>query len=273
MISADPNVMSDNGRLLLDVISRENLVLVNLSQLCSGALTRHRVTQKNIEQSILDYLVVCDRLANYLEMMVIDEHRNFPLTKYASKKGVKKTVKSDHNTLYGRFSIEYRNLSWKKPREAIFNLKNTECQQKFTEVTQNSMKLKKCFSPLTDFGKQCNQFFNTFDDILHQCFKKVRVGWNKNRKCEIQSLLDQKSEMQKCLITSNCKLASTITQSKIENIEENLSTLCANRNVKIVNEYIGSLEDLEGRFNPTGMWRLKERLLPQEHDPPMAKKR
>jgi hypothetical protein len=64
------------------------------------------VTQENIEQSILDYLIVCDKLAHFLEMMVIDEERNFPLTKYASKKGVKKIVKSDHNTLFGRFSIE-----------------------------------------------------------------------------------------------------------------------------------------------------------------------
>ena len=51
-----------------------------------------------------------------------------------------------------------------------------------------------------------------------------------------------------------------------------MSKLSADRNIKIVNEYIGSLEDVEGRFNPIGMWRLKNKLLPREYDPPMAKK-
>ena len=59
---------------------------------------------------------------------------------------------------------------------------------------------------------------------------------------------------------------------KLANIEEKLTELRADRNVKLVKEYIGSLEDAEGRFNPTGMWRLKNKLLPREYDPPMAKK-
>ena len=67
----DPNDLSNNGQLLLDLIDRENLVLVNSSSLCSGAITRHRVTQENIEQSILDYIVVCEKLSQFLEMMII----------------------------------------------------------------------------------------------------------------------------------------------------------------------------------------------------------
>ena len=125
-------------------------------------------------------------------------------------------MQSDHNTLYGRFSIEYRNMSWKKPRQEIFNLKNVECQQKFTKATSSSFKLNRCFSPNLKFEDQCNQFFKSFDDILHQCFRKVRVGWNKNRKSEIQVLLDLKSEMKSFLITNNCKIAASMVNSKIE---------------------------------------------------------
>ena len=105
VISGDPNEISDNGRLLVDIIKRENLVLVNSSPLCSGVITRQRVTQTNAERSVLDYIIVCEQLEQFLEMMVIDEDRNFPLTKYASKKGVRKIVQSDQNTLYAKFSI------------------------------------------------------------------------------------------------------------------------------------------------------------------------
>ena len=53
-IQGDPNNMSANGRLLVDLIRRENLVLVNSSPVCSGVITRHRVTQEKVEKSILD---------------------------------------------------------------------------------------------------------------------------------------------------------------------------------------------------------------------------
>ena len=147
------------------------------------------MTQKNVEKAVLDYIIVCDKLEQYLEIMIIDEERNFPLTKYATKKGSKKIVQSDHNTMYGRFSIEYGNKKWSRPREEVFNLKNVECQQKFTEITNSSLKLKKCFSPNMNFEDQCNQFFKSVDDILHQCFRKIRLGGSKRKNCEIEELM------------------------------------------------------------------------------------
>ena len=85
-------------------------------------------------------------------------------------------MKSDHNILYAKFSIEYRNTPWKQNRYDVFNLKNPECQAKFSEVTNNSLKLKKCFNSNQTFPEQCNTFFKVLDDSLHQCFKKVKVG-------------------------------------------------------------------------------------------------
>ena len=111
IISKDPNEMSDNGRLLSDLIERESLVLLNNSSLCTGAITRNRVTKDADEKSILDYIITCERMAGFLEQMLIDEERNFCLTKYATTKGIKKIVKSDHNVLYAKFSMQYRNLA------------------------------------------------------------------------------------------------------------------------------------------------------------------
>ena len=50
----------------------------------------------NEEKSILDFIIVCEKLVDYFELMFIDEERNFPLTKYATTKGVRKMVESDH---------------------------------------------------------------------------------------------------------------------------------------------------------------------------------
>ena len=57
-------------------------------------------------------------------------------------KGKKKIVKSDHNILYAKFSLKYKNVAWKRPRKEVFNLKNPECLAKFTKVINNSEKLK-----------------------------------------------------------------------------------------------------------------------------------
>ena len=141
IISKDPHNISQNGRILKDLIERENLSLLNTSNLCQGAITRNRLAKENNEKSIIDYILACKNLSNFLEQMLIDESRYFTLTKYATTKGVRRLVKSDHNILYAQFSLSYTSLNWKSSRKEFFNLKNTECQEKFYEVTNNSQKI------------------------------------------------------------------------------------------------------------------------------------
>ena len=106
IIQNDPHGQSQNGRLLVGLIERQNLSILNTSGLCEGVITRHRKTVKGEEKSVIDYIVVCDFLLNYLEQMIIDEPRIFVLTKYAKKS----KTESDHNVLYAKFAIKYSNF-------------------------------------------------------------------------------------------------------------------------------------------------------------------
>ena len=144
---------------------------------------------------------------------MIDESRIYTLTKYASTKGVKNMVKSDHNMMYGQFRIEYKNLVWRKPRKEIFNLKNPECQTKFTDVTNNSLKLKQCFESNLSFPDKCNKFFKSLDDIIHQCFRKVRVGTKSTLSKEIENLLSQKTKL-KIFLAGNISNLEEETKTK-----------------------------------------------------------
>ena len=121
IIKQDPHEITENGKLLKDLIDRENLTLLNSSELCKGAITRQRVTKTKDERSIIDFIFVCEKLAVFFEQMFIDEERNFPLTKYASTKGVRKLIESDHNILYAKFSIEFKNNPSKQDRQEVFN--------------------------------------------------------------------------------------------------------------------------------------------------------
>ena len=86
IINDDPNETSETGKLLLDFVSRQNLKILNASDKCAGVITRHRVTENRTEESVIDYIVVCDTFATFLEEMVIDEKQIHVLRKEIEKK-------------------------------------------------------------------------------------------------------------------------------------------------------------------------------------------
>ena len=81
--------MSENGKLLMSLIERENLYLQNISPKCNGVITRQRITKNGAEKSILDYIITCEKLHDLMEEIMIDEAQTFSLMKYASAKGKK----------------------------------------------------------------------------------------------------------------------------------------------------------------------------------------
>ena len=128
---------------------------------------------------MIDYILVCDFLLNYLERMLIDENQVYVLTKYG--KG-RQTV-SDHNVLYARFAIKYSTIRIKTKRE-IFDFKNESSQKDFFEVTDNTKKLSACFQSGSEFSKQSNKFIKTLKGTFHQCLKKIRITNKTRKKCE-----------------------------------------------------------------------------------------
>ena len=107
LLRGDPNEMSNNGRIFWNLINRQQLNTGNLSDKCRGSITRHRKTVEGEEKSILDYLLFCDKMEPFFNTMIIDEERHHVLKKYVTTRGVKQYTESDHNTIYGEFSINY----------------------------------------------------------------------------------------------------------------------------------------------------------------------
>ena len=108
ILSSDPNCdMDGNGKLLLEVINRQHLLLLNVDRSCTGVITRERVTKTNTELAILDYMLVCEELYTFFETLMIDDQRKYTLTKYATTKGLKTKVISDYNPMFAKFSMKY----------------------------------------------------------------------------------------------------------------------------------------------------------------------
>ena len=153
IIKSDPHKLSSNGQLLLELIERQKLSILNANDLCEGVITRHRKTILVEEKSVIDYIIVCDFLLEHFQRMIIDDERNYVLTKYNKLS----KSESDHNLLFARFGITYAREAIRTKRE-IFNFKNTECQKSFFEVTDNSNKLSSCFQKDLSFEIQSKKF-------------------------------------------------------------------------------------------------------------------
>ena len=124
-------------------------------------------------------LIFSNDLENNLESLVVDEARTHVLTKIVNtRKGVMKK-ESDHNVLIAKFNCVIEKPHKKKKHE-VYNLKNAECQKKFHEYTSNTRMLSSIFDADEDLNILTKRFIKKLDGCIKMCFKKVRLGNNKD---------------------------------------------------------------------------------------------
>ena len=77
-IKKDPNDMSENGVLMMDILERNKLVLGNSLNCCKGVITRQRKTESKDqeERSVIDYFIMCEDMKNFVDEIIIDESKN-----------------------------------------------------------------------------------------------------------------------------------------------------------------------------------------------------
>ena len=271
----DPHNVTENGKLLLDIAQRQNLSIVNTMDVCEGVITRERITKNRVERSVLDYVIVCQRMKDFVKKMVIDEDRIHVLTKYASKKGLKKHKLSDHNILFSKFSIHVEDKP-RKVRKEIFLMKNKESQELFYEETSKSNFLTSSFSQGSDFPRNASIFFKRLNSCIHKCFKKVRIKSGgsayQSDQPNIKEKLVMKRKLKIFLMNNKCQEYRGIVEGKIKEIDNYLIEKCAAKNAEIIKQHFREVESPDGSFCQLNLWKLKKKLFPKQCDPPMGKK-
>ena len=87
----------ENSKLVEDFLTRHpHLSIVKALPQCEGLITRKRMKSGVIEESILDFFVVCSKVLPYVTRMVIDESKKIVLTNYKNAAKTGKGVDSDH---------------------------------------------------------------------------------------------------------------------------------------------------------------------------------
>ena len=277
IIPDDPHPQSANGRLLETLIKDNNLRVINGSNLCKGTITRKRTTVNATEESVIDHFIVCADMFNYIVSLKVDQERKYCLTKFTSRNGSKTCSKeSDHNTLILEVNQEW-NTTMKNldPRPEILNFKHGENFNKFIQLTSDSEELRMCFNnPSEDLESASQKWLRTLKLILKASFDKIRIKKG-NLKPQLQLLFQEKETIKaKIAILENEEKHEEINilQDTLDDVNDKIANICADKNKKIVDEYLGKTNDTIEGYNQAKTWGMKKKLCPKNTiDPPCAK--
>ena len=99
----DPHKQNKNGELLNIFLKRNShLHLLNSSDICNGLITRSRNLETRSEKSVIDFVIVCDKVMPFMTKFIIDENKAHAFACYSKKK----INYSDHNSLIGFIQLK-----------------------------------------------------------------------------------------------------------------------------------------------------------------------
>ena len=266
-IHNDPNHISNNGRLLMEVVQRNDLVVVNSTDKCSGTITRVRKTTISNEQSVIDYFIVCKRFYKLILCMEVDEQRKYVMTKYSSSHGLKNIVESDHNVLICNLSVGY-SKKIKTERKEILRLRDSEGLRNFHAVTSNCSSLVELSRGSSCLESDASKWFDMIKKIMHICFKKIRITNKKSLNPELSHLMKTKEQLRASCNETN----QDFVEESIAVIEDEIAAIVSDEKSNIVKKHIAQLSNEHERVDRLNMWRLKQKLCPKNVEPPMGKK-
>ena len=271
-IRDDPHSMSENGKLLAEMIQRQGLFVVNTSEKCKGGpITRCRTISDKIKQeaSCIDFIIISKDLAKDLENALIDSSQLYSLTKYTTTKGCPSVKRSDHFTFVANFSVSWTET--KSERVEFFKLRDEEGLAKFNRLSSVCTPLKKCVEENVPLEDACSKWYKNIEKLMFQCFKKIRITDKPPKNSidfPIYQLLEQNKVLKQLLGTAVTFCKPTI-MSDIENNERNISILQGNKCRDIITEATKELS-INGVFNHNAAWKLKKKLFPKYADAPYA---
>ena len=254
-IPKDPHIQDKNGKLLADIILRQKLCVANGLRICKGTITRKRITTQRTEEIAISFVLVSEDLTDKIEAMNIDEKREHVLTRITKTKDGSEYKESDHNLIETRLK-----LSWSKEEapkeEAIFNLKNKECQKFFKKETSKNC-LANIFEEEKDLDKATEKFMKKLNKMLYKCFKKVKV--KKDKVSNKEEGLYNRWKVLKDKEDVNSK-------AEKEDIEEELAEEYFDK-IKLASK---DIDCIQGGNVSSEIWKLKKQICPRSRDPPTA---
>ena len=264
IIPEDPRAQNKNGRLFQEFLERHpHLKVVNSLPLCQGLITRSRLRDGVLEESVLDFFIICHRILPFVEKMIIDDKKEHILTNYQAVRSGGKATNTDHYTEYMDVNLEFE--SEKPKRVELFDFENKESQLTFKRITSETEEFSNCFKGRQSLQVQVKMWQKVLKSHCHQAFNKIRIRKNKMKPV--------KSSLSKMIDKRNILKREDANALLIQNVEEDIAKEEAEENQNIIIENFKPLADNPEKTNLQQMWKLHAKLWPKNGNaPPTAKK-
>ena len=251
-VPGDPRSQNQYGEFFQEFIERNNLTVLNALSLCEGLITRRRNKNGKIEESVLDFFVVCASVLPYITKMVIDEKKQHVLTNYHSAKKNGKATDSDHMTQYMDVNLNF--IDMKPERQEMLNYKDTEGQAMFREITSYTNDFSKCFSSNIPLNKQLDKWRLVLSSYCNKSFKKIRIRKTNRKpiKRSIAILIDKR----------NC-LRGPGLENEREELEKDIAKQEALEKRNEVMKNFKYFSENPEQINIQGMWKIMKKLSPK----------
>ena len=113
MVDGEIDAITSNGKYLLDMITTQELEVLNFHQKCEGKWTH--VVRTTGSASVLDYVLVGKQLSNTIKEMLIDEQCLFCPFSIRKRNNVDEPQYSDHNAIISKLEISHEKKDAHKP--------------------------------------------------------------------------------------------------------------------------------------------------------------
>ena len=153
LMKSDPHMQNQNGKLFeIFLRNNGNIKALNNEDFCEGNITRSRKVNGKEEKSIIDFILVCNKLLPYANYMYIDEGKKYSLANFYQKKKGQAAKISDHNLIYVDFDLKFKPII--QERRTVFKFCDTDALKKFKLLTSKTYEFSDCFKTNKPFCEQ-----------------------------------------------------------------------------------------------------------------------
>ena len=145
-----------------------------------------------IEESILDFFVVCPKVLQFITSMTIDNQRKYVLTNYKQMRTGGKSTDTDHVTMF--MDVNLKLICNKPERFETYNYKHKTSQLLFKDITTNTSEFTNCFESSDPLHIQVLNWKKCLNKHIHMSFTKTRIRKKKSEHTKAGLLIDERNE-------------------------------------------------------------------------------
>ena len=257
VIPGNSDTVTKGGRLIMQMVKKNNLTIGNALRACEGLWTREEKKKEIVEKSVIDYVFLSKEAAEALTSMLIDDKKEYPVYSIDSED----RIYSDHNTVL--LSI---NWMFKFQRNSQGSTRITkEGYSRYRQSLREKRISKLIDHPDLQIG------YDQWSAEVEQAIKEV----SQKVQCKTKKSRNRKWIKHKRYIRQRIRNASQenriILKNRLKLIDQHILNESKARHRKKIDKIVQSLRANGGVHGPN-FWEVRRRILGKKEEAPAAVK-